>query len=145
MSDQQKQLFNKPPRVVHCERCHAPCRVADRQNPDARLLRASLTGKGYCVNCGVTEFLKFEHTVGTITRRCEECGDCVDAQPGEIPCRCDKPQPADPRKFFGLPHVQEQFAAIMSTGGADASPEEIDWDEVIANWDLPFPKHKKHR
>jgi len=39
------------------------------------------------------------------------------------------------------PHIQEQFTGLMRVGLADAQPDEIDWNKIVENWDLPFP-HK---
>jgi hypothetical protein len=41
------------------------------------------------------------------------------------------------------PHVQQQFARVMKAGNADATPEEINWQRVVENWNLPFAKAKK--
>jgi hypothetical protein len=38
---------------------------------------------------------------------------------------------------------QQQFAVLMQAGRADAKPEEINWQSVHDNWELPFPKAKK--
>jgi len=38
------------------------------------------------------------------------------------------------------PNIQRQFAAILQTGGSELSYEEIDWETVITQWDMPFPK-----
>ena len=31
----------------------------------------------------------------------------------------------------------------MRVGSADAQPDEIDWNRIVENWDLPFPKKIK--
>lgn len=43
------------------------------------------------------------------------------------------------------PHVQAQFSQIMKVGKADAAPEEIDWQRVVDNWELPMPKGKRRK
>jgi hypothetical protein len=50
----------------------------------------------------------------------------------------------DPRKLLAS-HVQAQFARLMQAGNADAKPEEINWQNVIDHWDLPFAKPKRAR
>ncbi|NIA15163.1 MAG: hypothetical protein GWP08_13910 [Nitrospiraceae bacterium] len=35
-----------------------------------------------------------------------------------------------------LPHIQDQFAAVLATGKSDVNPDEIDWERVIALWDI---------
>jgi hypothetical protein len=48
-------------------------------------------------------------------------------------------------KALRFPHIQEQFVGIMQTQCADARPDEINWDLIIENWDLPFPHKVKPR
>jgi len=43
------------------------------------------------------------------------------------------------------PHIRELFADIMRTGHADADPDEIDWQKIVENWDLPFADKVKPR
>ena len=31
----------------------------------------------------------------------------------------------------------------MRVGGADANPDEIDWNQIVENWDLPFKNKVK--
>jgi len=50
---------------------------------------------------------------------------------------------AGPRGL-AFPHIQEQFAGIMRSRCSDAMPDEIGWQAIIDNWDLPFP-HKLKR
>ena len=83
-------------------------------NPDARLLRQA--AKGYCVNCAVTEVFQ-----GT-----EVLQSLIELQGGPEALRYE--------------HIQQQFANVMRVGLADAFPDEIDWLEVIANWELAFPR-----
>lgn len=102
--------------VAPCQRCGVPCRVASSTNPDARLLKHAPTPEGFCPNCAVTEFLLgFEFMIGSDVRR------------------------------LLSPHIQQQFAEIMRAGNADAMPDEIDWNAIVANWELPFPKAKRKR
>jgi hypothetical protein len=35
-----------------------------------------------------------------------------------------------------LPMIQEQFTGLLDAGQSDASPDEVDWDRVVENWDL---------
>lgn len=41
------------------------------------------------------------------------------------------------------PRIQSGFADVMRAGKADATPEEINWQRVVDNWELPIPKQKK--
>jgi len=38
------------------------------------------------------------------------------------------------------PTIQAQFAEILRVGGSEMNPDEIDWDNVIGQWNLPWPK-----
>jgi hypothetical protein len=42
-----------------------------------------------------------------------------------------------------LPHLQKIFTNIMRAGFADAVPEEIDWQMIVFNWELPFREKVK--
>lgn len=44
-----------------------------------------------------------------------------------------------------LPHVQEQFRRVLEVGMSQAQYDDIDWVEVIRNWDMPFQKIKGKR
>jgi hypothetical protein len=106
--------------IVTCERCAKPCRVAESNTPDARLLRKSLIPKGLCLECATTEFLRVTEPLGMlIEQHGPEC--------------------------LRLEHIQKQFEVILLAGRSDAGPGEIDWDVVIANWHLPFPPPKGGR
>ncbi len=101
---------------TECQRCGVRCRVDSPGNPDAKMLRRSKVPKGLCVNCAVHDFLRNTYPCNMLLA-------------GSGP------------SSLAYPHVQEQFAAIMRVGMADAVPDEIRWDLIIENWDLPFP-HK---
>ena len=108
--------------IVNCSRCGAICKVADSATEDARLLKHSTEPSGYCVECGVTDFFK-NHSQLAMLMEMNPAG---------------KQMLLDPR-------VQQQFAGLMQTGKADAKSEEINWQRVHDNWDLPFPKVRKSR
>ena len=111
----QLQMFNTAP----CDRCGFPCQVEGPGNPDARLIRRSQSPDGLCVALATTSILQ-----GIETLR-----DGINKNGVKILLRND---------------VQEMFASVMEAGNADVKPEEIDWRRVIAQWDLPFPKTRKH-
>lgn len=102
---------------IYCERCEARCRVAASRNSKAKMLRHS-KGKGLCVNCAVHDWLRNTYPPNIIL-----------AQSGP--------------KVLLFPHIQEQFTEIMRTGFADAKPDEIDWERIVENWDLPFKNKVK--
>jgi hypothetical protein len=37
------------------------------------------------------------------------------------------------------PHIQQMYYDLLRMAGTDVTQEEIDWQAIIANWDLPFP------
>lgn len=103
------------PQAIHCVRCGIPCRITGKGNPDAKMLRWA-QGPGLCVNCAVHDFLRHTYPINMMLAR------------------------SGPRNLL-IPHVQEQFAGIMKVAMADAMPDEIDWELIVENWDLPF-RHK---
>lgn len=108
--------------TASCIRCKKLCQKRSG-NPEARLLRHTTSDSGYCATCAATEFLQ---GLDVITYR----------PPGR--------KPFDP-ECFRLPHVQAQFGAILLAGNADAKPDEIDWDALVAQWSLPFPRKNRRR
>jgi hypothetical protein len=119
MENQQSLFANGPPvQIVNCTRCGIRCQAVDKRNQKAQVFVKGdvLTGR-FCVNCLVVDFFKNF-----------ELGPVID----------DKFDP----ECLRLPHIQQQFAAIVvaakSSYGAELTSGEIDWDEVIANWNLPF-------
>lgn len=105
------------PSPIRCPRCARPMQVAARRTEEARLLRHAAEPRGYCVDCAVTEFLKNTYPVNMIVEESEHGASMLLSS-----------------------HVQEQFAEIMRAGLADAVPDEIDWERVVRNWDLPFER-----
>ncbi len=80
------------------------------------MLRLSKGPKGLCINCAVHDWLRNTYPVNMLL-----------AESGP--------------KILACPHIQKQFTEIMQVGLAEAQPNEINWDLIIENWDLPFP-HK---
>jgi hypothetical protein len=105
--------------VAYCERCGARYRVAGPGNEDARLLRHAAEAKGFCATCAAHDWL-MTIAIGEMLNN------------------------SGPRMLL-LPHIREQFAAIMLAGNADAKPDEINWNLMVENWDLPFPKASAKR
>jgi len=105
--------------IVNCERCEAPCRIAGTGNPDAKMLRRlSKRTRGLCVNCAVHDFLRNTYPLNMLLAR------------------------SGPKVLL-LPRIQKLFAGIMRTALSDARPDEINWDLIVENWDLPFPHKMK--
>lgn len=107
-------------RFVRCLRCNLSMRVrVQAGNPDALLMHRSETGEGLCANCAATLFLHSDE----YTRR------LIDEK----------------RELLLWAPLQQQFTVLMQVGRADAKPEEINWQTVHDQWELPFPKQKKAR
>lgn len=102
--------------IIRCERCDARCKVDGPRNSKARMLRRSKEPKGLCINCAVHNWLRNTYPPNVLL---------VQLGP----------------KILRYPHIQKQFTEIMRVGFADAKPDEINWNLIIENWDLPFP-HK---
>lgn len=105
--------------IVRCERCGRPCRSAGTGNPDARLLRHA--ERGYCANCGLTEFLKKTSPL------CE----LLELQGARV---------------LLTPHIQTGILRLLPSGQADATTGEIDFSTIVENWSLPLAgKQRKRR
>ena len=103
--------------VSSCQRCGRAALGRDG-NPAARMMRHAW--KGNCVDCAAVVFLQ----------------QLDNLQGGKL-----LPPGHTWAEALRLPHVQEQFAAMMRAGNADASPDEIDWERVIELWDIT-PREK---
>lgn len=108
---------NEQVQITNCERCGAPCQVANKANEDARLLKHSTTPSGWCVDCATTNFLQTS-----------PMGQLI----------------SDPQRLLD-PRIRLQFAKVLLAGMSDARPTEINWERVVANWDMPFTKPSKRR
>ncbi len=98
-----------------CVRCGKPCQPSESKHPGARPFR--LAEKGLCENCVVTQFLLSD--------------DVEPLRDGIL---------RNGIQVLEIPEIQEQFAAMLKVGGSELPAERIDWDVVIEQWNLPFPK-----
>jgi len=98
-----------------CVRCGRPCKPGETKNPEARPFRKAK--KGLCENCAVTQFLL--------------CDDLETLRDGLL---------KNGIEVLQNPNIQEQFAKILEVGGSELSADSIEWDTVINQWDMPFPK-----
>lgn len=113
-----------PSRTATCARCGALCRLADEKpSEEARIARYATeksveSGTAMCIACVLTGFLKNGPLADLIT--VEKLRD---------------------------PRVQRHTKELYDSapGHNDGSSAEIDWEALIANWDLPFPKKKRQR
>jgi hypothetical protein len=102
--------------VRNCLRCAARCVVAETRNDAARVV-SHADGDGLCHNCIVTQTLK---SISLMHSAILPAGTTW-------------------QSALRLPHIQEQFSRLLVAGKADLCGDQIDWDEVAANWDLPMP------
>jgi len=101
-----------------CERCQRDGLQPGVGKPEARLLRRAATG--YCADCAITAFL----------REMPPLNELLEVRGAEV---------------LRDPIIQRSAARILASGQADAPPGEIDWERVIANWDLPIAGGKRGR
>jgi hypothetical protein len=77
-------------------------------------------GPGLCINCAAHDWLRNTYPANLLL-----------AQSGP--------------KSLAFPHIQEQFAGLMKMANSDARPDEINWQRIIDNWELPFPNKVRAR
>lgn len=100
--------------MENCIRCGRQCRPGQSQNPQARPFKRAQ--QGLCADCVVTEFL---------------LSDDVEALREGIL--------RNGIEVLRNPNIQKVFSGMLLVGKSDLQSDEINWDRVITNWDLPFP------
>lgn len=98
-----------------CVRCGQSCQPGENETPEARPFRRAK--KGLCGNCVVTQFLL-----------------CDDLEPLRIGLM------RNGIEVLRNPVIQKQFAEILKVGRSELPADNINWDTVIKQRDLPFPK-----
>jgi hypothetical protein len=136
------------PPTKQCERCAKRCRVVDKKNPNANyFVRGDMKTGRFCAECLIVDFFK-NFDLGPSSALGAEYFDHSLPQPEWRSEVGDKYQRFNP-EWLRLPHIQEQLRRIIEVAaakhGAELSFDEVDWDEVIANWHLPFPKKGRGR
>ena len=106
---------------VACQRCAKPCVVAATRNTAAKMA-VEANGSGVCAECIVTGMLK--GITGADGRDAHRAGWFA----------------AFTAEGLRLPHIQEQVVAVVRASGSSLPADRLDFDEIIANWDLPLPK-----
>ena len=49
--------------------------------------------------------------------------------------------PVEPTKeMLGCAHIREAYGRLLTVGQADDDAANINWERLLENWDLPFPK-----
>lgn len=136
------------PNIKNCERCAKRCRAVAKVNPKANIfVKGDMKTGRYCVECLIVDFFK-NYEMGPAGALGLEFFDHSLPQPEW------RKDVGDPDRRFApeslrLPHIQKQMTAVIvaaqSHHGAELDPSEIDWDEVITNWHLPFPSKGRRR
>ena len=103
---------------LNCLRCGRQCQPGKSNNSEARPFRRAK--KGLCPDCAVTHFLL--------------CPELEVLRIGIL---------REGIRTLKNPTIQAQFAEILKIGKSEMSIDEINWDRVIDQWELPFPKGYK--
>ena len=105
---------------TYCQRCKTELAVNPKPQSDAKMLKRAKQSQGFCVNCAVHDWLRNTYPVNQILAGMK-----------------------NPAETLRLEHIQQQFTDIMRVGNADAMPDEINWEAIIDNWDLPWKNKVK--
>jgi len=103
-----------------CQRCGRACRVAGPFKEKAEMFRRSRSPQGLCSDCVMTEFL---YNTYPINMQIDEAGPELLLKPG----------------------VGEAFMQSMILERGDLTIEEISWERIVANWELPVKVSKDSR
>lgn len=110
--------FSNTDNITNCLRCGAKCKIEPIPGSKARLLKRG-NKEGLCLSCAVHDWLRNTYPINMLLAGMQ-----------------------NPQNLL-LPDIQEQFAGILKVGFSDAKPDEIDWQQIVDNWDLPFPTKVK--
>ena len=99
--------------TCNCSRCSARCQVAGQRKRDAKMLRKAAVPRGYCVNCAFHDWLRNTYPVNMLL---DESGP----------------------KILLYPHIREMVSGIMQSHDADAKIDEINFNLIVENWELPW-------
>jgi hypothetical protein len=107
---------------VFCQRCAKPLVIAPTRKTDAKMAVEADSPNGVCAECIVTGMVKgLTGTDGRDNRKAAAF-------------------PTFTAESLRLPHVQAQIVAVVKASGSNLPADRLDFDEIIANWDLPLPK-----
>jgi hypothetical protein len=95
--------------TTNCKRCGKLCRTG-KGSPDARIYRRA--EKGECTECHAVLILK-----------------SLDQMHGGVLFK-------DGPECLRAEHIQQQFGALIGAAHGECPLSEIDWERVIAVWDL---------
>lgn len=98
--------------ITKCTRCGRQCIPGKSLNPEARPFKGAM--EGLCADCVVTSFLQSDEVLQQAIVKTKKA-------------------------VLLLPFAQEQFFKLMKVGRSELSSDEINWEVVVDQWDLPFP------
>ena len=104
-----------PSKPAKCDRCEVKLRIDPQRGSRATMLRRAKAAKGYCLSCAVHDWLRHTYPVNIQL-----------AQSGP--------------HILLHPQARELFGQIMQDQHADAQPDEINWNLIVENWELPWPE-----
>jgi len=104
--------------VTNCVRCGRSCQGEKSHNPTARPFRKAQIG--LCADCAVTSFL--------------QCGELEALRNNLLSAGLEA---------LKNPNIQGVFKSILLSGKSELPMDEINWDAIIENWYMPFPKGYK--
>ncbi|HYE72603.1 MAG TPA: hypothetical protein VEF04_04695 [Blastocatellia bacterium] len=107
--------------LVNCSRCGIVCQIAQTANKEARPLKHAAK-EGCCVACALTGFLKLELEIEHLL-----------------------PPGTDISEALKMPHIQQQFGRVFIAGQSDVTLDQINWERVTSNWDLPVVLKRRGR
>lgn len=98
--------------ITECLRCGKPlvCAPSSDGQPIHRIEK-----EGWCPECATTAWLKDF-----------ECSGMMGALISGYGPSC-----------MLAPHIREGFASLFTIGKAPIPAEEVDWEQLVRNWDLP--------
>jgi hypothetical protein len=116
--NQEQFVFAAVGSSCFCGRCGRPYKVNPVPGSQATMLKCADRPKGLCINCAVHNELRHLYPANLILAR------------------------SGPKALV-VPDMQQEFFEICRHAGTDARFEEIDWQAIIANWELPFSTRLK--
>lgn len=103
----------KPIKTVVCDRCGAKLCIDPRMGSLATMLKRAKAAKGYCVHCAVHDWLRHTYPINI---QLAESGPAI----------------------LLHPQIRQLFGEIMRGQHADAHLDEINWNLIVENWELPW-------
>ena len=107
-----------------CDRCGVRLWVSGPGKDEATVMRLAAEPLGYCANCAISQYIQFDYHFGP--RGQGGLIDSIDANPSLIL----------------LPIFQQTMGNLLDHGKADSDGSDINWQVVVDQWRLPWPKKR---